>query len=367
MGHTRTRAAVALILLWSIPALLMVSQMQASAYIEHRPWAGFAAIFPALVEWYIWAPLTPLVFGLVRRFPVWPRPSATAVIVHAAGIVAATVIRGVAYAWATYMIGKLPVAAIPSYLLRVSLGWLPVAALVYGSIVLGAVALHSLRRMSRSEVRAAELETALARAESASLRAQLDPHFLFNGLHSVGALVRAHDVNGAVQMLTDLGDLLRESLSRRDTEQVPLRDELRFAERYLAIEHTRFRDRLVVEWDIDASTLDVLVPRLMLQPIVENAIRHGIAKRSASGRVAVCARRTGESLLVSVTDDGAGVPTETAPPDGVGLGATRRRLHHYFGDAASLSLRSASAPTGHGAVAEIRLPFASARDEGRGT
>ncbi|MDB4915750.1 MAG: signal transduction histidine kinase LytS [Gemmatimonadetes bacterium] len=342
------------VVLWSIPACLMILQMQASAYVAHKPWYSLRATIPAMAEWLVWAPVTPLVLALVRKFPVWPRVAPRAVLVHALGIIAATLLRGMIYSLATLMIGKLPQVAFAQYFIRVSIGWLPSAALVYGAIVVAAVALHYSREASASAIRAAELETSLSRAESASIRAQLDPHFLFNSLHSAGALVRAHDVNGAVQMLSDIGELLRESFARRGVEYGRLRHEIAFAKRYLAIEQVRFRDRLVIEWDVDSALLDAMVPRSILQPIVENAIRHGISKRTAAGRIAASVVRREEALRITVRDDGPGFDGGELTSDGVGLSATRTRLALLYGDAASMVLSGAGQG---GAVVEITLPY----------
>ncbi len=350
---TNSRRLALLTALWSIPALLMLLQMQASAYIDHRPYPGFRAIIPAVAEWMIWIPATPIVVALVRRFPVWPRPSAMSFIVHLVGIGAAAMLRSVVYALATAAIGKLPMAAFGQYFLRSSMAWLPPAALVYGAIAAAAVALHYAQEARAGAIRSAELETALTRAESATIRAQLDPHFLFNSLHSAGALVRAQDVTGAVQMLSDIGELLRESFARRGVEQGQLGEELEFARRYLAIEQVRFRDRMVVTWDVDESAREAIVPRSILQPIVENAVRHGIAKRSAAGHIAIRATHAGDVLTISVRDDGPGFNGNELMSTGVGLSATRMRLSWLYGENGRLALTS---PPDGGALVEITLP-----------
>ena len=346
-----------LVVLWSVPAFLMVMQMQASAFAENRPFYRLPAMIPALAEWLVWVPVTPLVLALADRFPVWPRVSARSVAVHACGVVAATLLRALIYSTATFAFGSLPAMPFPQYFMRISIGWLPSAALVYGVLVTAGVAFHYSREASIGAVRSAELESALARAESASIRAQLDPHFLFNSLHSVGALVRAHDGGAAIQMLSDIGELLRESFARRGVEWGGLQDEIAFARRYLAIEQVRFRDRLAIRWEVEGDSADAVVPRSLLQPIVENAIRHGIAKRSAAGRITIAARRVGNLLHLSVSDDGPGFNGTEAAAEGVGLSATRMRLFWLYGDAASLALSSDS---GNGARVEITLPYRSA-------
>jgi two-component system LytT family sensor kinase len=237
-----------------------------------------------------------------------------------------------------------------------------VAALVYGAIVLSSIAVQYSQLERQSKLHEAELRTSLAQAESAVLRAQLDPHFLMNSLHSIAALVRVQQTTGAVQMLSDLGDLLRESHTRTGTEYASIADEVEFARRYLAIEQVRFQDRLVVRWTVDPQTVEAIVPRLILQPIAENAIRHGIAQRSAAGRIDIRVHRVNDTLILTVTDDGPGPQTNAPLTDGVGLSVTRTRLTRAYGDAGSVTLRRSE---GGGAIAEVRVPFQTVVASGR--
>ncbi len=176
-----------LLALWSVPAILMILQMEATAFISRRPFVTLPQAFPAVVEWLVWVPATPFIVGLARRFPVWPRISARAALVHACGVAIASLLRATVYSAAMLATGAIAADAFLPYLTRVAIGWLPIAVLVYGGVVAGAIALHYSRSSSDAHMRAADLAAALARAESAALRAQLDPHFLFNSLHSLGA------------------------------------------------------------------------------------------------------------------------------------------------------------------------------------
>ena len=159
------------------------------------------------------------------------------------------------------------------------------------------------------------------------------------------------DPDGAVRVVTLLGDLLRSTLAAGDSATIPLRAELELLEPYLAIERIRFSDRLTVEVDVEGAVATVPVPEFLLQPLVENAIRHGVGNRAGPGTIRISARRDGGSAVIRVEDDGAGPDPEVA--DGVGLGTTRERLATLYGDAASLRL--SSGPDG-GTVAEVRLP-----------
>jgi LytS/YehU family sensor histidine kinase len=184
---------------------------------------------------------------------------------------------------------------------------------------------------------------------------QLNPHFLFNTMNTIAMLVRKQESDEAVRTIAGLSDLLRYVLEDTKTHEVPLRQELEFVERYLAIEQIRFADRLKVSVHADPDTLDGHVPNLLLQPIVENAIHHGIASRSSASLIEVTARRNKDMLVLTVRDDGPGLAGATDKrTDGVGLGNSRARLAQLYGEVQSLQLANASS---QGAIVTISLPF----------
>ena len=181
-------------------------------------------------------------------------------------------------------------------------------------------------------IRASQLETRLIAAQMAALRQQLQPHFLFNTLHAISALMH-RDVEAADRTLMKLSDLLRMTLEHVGHQEIPLHAELDFLSKYLDIEQTRFADRLVVRFDIEPETLDTLVPTLLLQPLVENAIKHGVSRKNGPGHVDIRARRDHDKLWIEVRDDGLGL-SETALDalqKGIGVSTTRARLQHQFG------------------------------------
>jgi two-component system LytT family sensor kinase len=206
-------------------------------------------------------------------------------------------------------------------------------------------------RYRERELAASQLQAQLAGAQLQALRMQLNPHFLFNALNSISMLVRGGRNPEAVRMLAGLGDLLRSVLEEERPHEVPLRDELQFLERYLEIEQIR-AGRLQVRMDVAPETMDARVPNLILQPIVENAIRHGIARSSTASLVEIGARRENGSLLLSVRDDGPGMSEEGR--EGVGLRNTRARLAGMYGDAQGLEIGDADEG---GALVTLRLPF----------
>jgi two-component sensor histidine kinase len=231
--------------------------------------------------------------------------------------------------------------------------------LVFIAVLAGGVARdYFLRYQSRREqtillqAQAAQLQAQLADARLAALRTQLNPHFLFNTLHAVSALVE-RDPRGVRRMIARLSELLRTTLDGADEQVVPLGQELTFTHRYLEIMQIRFQGRLSIQSQVEPSALDALVPNLILQPLVENAIKHGVSKIDEEGRIEIHARREGDRLLMCVRDNGPRV-TEVLAAEGVGLRNTRERLEQLYGADQSLTLRAAE---DGGVIAEVVIPF----------
>ncbi len=208
-----------------------------------------------------------------------------------------------------------------------------------------------LRDRQEKSVRAAKLEAQLSEARMHTLQAQLQPHFLFNALHTVGQLVRTQRNAEAMQVVERLGDLLRRSLDDRRSTFVSLADEIGFAQAYLEIESIRFADRLRVEWHCEPGVERAQVPALVLQPIIENAVRHGIALSSSAGRLSITIGRIDGTLRIFVRDDGRGVAAGWQ--EGIGIRNTRERLANAFAGAARFELRN----TGEGSEAVLEMPF----------
>ncbi len=208
------------------------------------------------------------------------------------------------------------------------------------------------RRLRDREVRSSQLQAKLAQAQLAMLKMQLQPHFLFNTLNAVSALIRDNP-HSAEETLARLSELLRLTLDNEPEQEITLKHELDFIQRYLEIEQIRFMDRLRVSFDIEPATLDAKVPNMLLQPLVENALRHGVAKRSQAGSLLIRAWREQEWLMVAVRDNGPGVPS-SGIQDRIGLTNTRARLRQLYGESQRFTLASSGEG---GAVATVRLPF----------
>ena len=227
-----------------------------------------------------------------------------------------------------------------------------ISFLTYWVIVGSSYAVEYYISSRERALRAAQLEAQVAAAQLHALRLQLQPHFLFNTLNAIGALMR-DNVESADVMLTRLSDLLRATLTTADAAELPLNRELELLQPYLDIQMTRIGTRLTLTIEIEPQALDVLVPTLMLQPLVENAIKHGIADRSGPGRVEIAARLSPDFLEITVQDDGPG-PAASWTTGGHGLDNVRRRLAALHGEAASFTLEHVASG---GAIARVRLPM----------
>lgn len=316
---------------WTLIALAFASQFNFTqarrGYIV--TW-GFA-LTTALADWYLFALLSIPTLWLARRFhfdaPRWRR----SLVVHA--------VSGAAFAvlWVVLRVGVELVRSrerLPVFYFSEMFHWTLVRSfyfnvLVYWIIVGASHGVEYYRRYRERELRAIELEKLLAQSRLQALRSQLNPHFLFNTLNSVSSLMHK-DVEAADRMIVRLSELLRLALGNVETQEVPLRDELEFLRRYLEIEQIRFGARLRVTFDVPADTLEVPVPNLLLQPLVENAIKHGIAPRKQPGHIEIAAWREAGGLGLRVRDNGSG-NGPSAGGAGVGLANTRARLEHLYG------------------------------------
>jgi hypothetical protein len=333
---------------WLAPALLAVLKEYA------RGLAGGSAPDPRLVvfeglDWLLYALLTPFVFLLARRFPLVRGALARRLPLHLAAalaLCAAWALAGCALSYALF--GAFPYGA---GVFDWFLTSLPFGVAVYFAVLGVEHALFYFVEARERETQAARLETQLAEARMGALRTQLQPHFLLNSLNAVTVIVRDRDSATATRMLEQLGDMLRRVMRPDRPQEVALHEELDFVRQYLGIESVRFSDRLRPVFEVDEAVLGAAVPEFVLQPLVENAVRHGVARRSAATLLRVEARREGADLVIAVIDDGPG-PADTA--EGVGLRATRERLATLHGDQARLELVQTAEG---GARVTVRLPY----------
>jgi two-component system LytT family sensor kinase len=295
-----------------------------------RPWLHW--VWWELPVWYCWLLLTPGIFWLARRFPVsdthrW-RNLALHLLFSAATVFVSIVLVSIV---------KAPMLERPDgfgdWLMGVATEFRRIFAIfipIYWVILGAAHAVYGYREVQRRALREAELATLLERAQRDVLRMQLQPHFLFNTLHAVSALME-RDVHAARRMITRLSDLLRLALDDDSRHEVSLEEEIEFLDRYAEIQKIRFGGRLDVTYDIAADARRLLVPRLVLQPLVENSITHGLSRLERPGNVTVEARRRDGHLVLRVLDDGVGLEGGALTREGVGVGNTRARLEQLYG------------------------------------
>ena len=334
----------------TMAGVYFASQVRLAYPAALRPsWTDALAI--NLVYYWAWGAAVPVVAALQRRFGFAPGRRLRSAAAHLAAAIALTVAEILLSAIVLTVMGvyeppflvQAPMAVQVNFHSSFPTYWLILAVLV---------ALDYAEKYRARDLRAAQLEHNLAQARLDALRLQLNPHFLFNALNSISALMFV-DVNRAETMIRKLGELLRASLDRGHGPEITLADELDLLQRYLDIETIRFEDRMSVAFDVDPATRGALVPALVLQPLVENAVRHAVAARATGGRIEVSARRANGLLLLSVADDGPG-PGVAPRAEGVGLGNTRERLTAIYGRTDALSMYTVE--TG-GCRVELRLPF----------
>ncbi len=352
----RVRAANGLtfVALWTLIGLLFAGQFHLSNAQFGVPVTWGTAIGFGLADWYVWAVWSLPILALSRRFPLdrggWVRNLA----VH----LSASAVVSVGYAAVRAYIGQLQASWAGDYRPYADL-FHPLLLktwhynlLIYWIILSAAHVAIYQRQLRERELRAVELEKHLANVRLQALQMQLNPHFLFNTLNSVAALMH-RDVEAADRMLVRLGELLRRTLDSTGTQEVSLGEELDFLGRYLEIEKTRFGERLSIRMEIAPETRSALVPNLVLQPLVENAIKHGIEPRAKPGEIVIRALAEVGQLHLEVRDNGRGPVAASNKREGIGLANTRARLRQLYGD--QQSMETDGKPNA-GFSVRIRLP-----------
>ncbi len=339
---------------WTLLGLINCGQFLLFTLVANRPPARFGDFSLTLVNMWLWALFTPSIFWLAWRFPlergVWLRN----VLLH--------VLVSLGYAVVSSSFDQLHLRVMfdaPDWRFDFPRYFSSTLFLNVQDYFLTLVVGHGLRyyaQMHERRLRASELESQLWQTRLQALEMQLRPHFFFNALHSVASLIRAGQPAEAVRMIGGIGDLMRAVLRRDGGQEVPLRQELELVEQYLAIERIRFQDRLEVRVEVTPEALEARVPHFLLQPLVENAIHHGLDAVDGRGRVELTVAREGAQLVLKVRDTGVG-PTAAqvaAGGRGVGLANTRARLRHLYGDEHRFELGHAE---GGGAQALVSIPF----------
>jgi two-component system LytT family sensor kinase len=316
-----------------------------------------------LLSWLPWALATPLVMQTARRYPLPPARSLTAWLRHAAlliliGLVASAWMAGLTEVLNPWTPAKPPGPFVDLWLAKFY-GQLLSSLILYCCILMATYMLDSGERLARQEAQAARLAEQLTKAELAALRHQVEPHFVFNALNGVAGLVRTGQNERAVEMIARLSDFMRHLVQDSGRQEVPLAEELKFAQMYLDIQSARFADRLQVKIDVATDTGRAIVPSLILQPIVENAVKHGIAARVQGGAIEIRVARADGTLTLSVYNDGPRLPANweaqgEASGAAIGLSNVRSRLRGLYGNGATLKVGNEGQ---RGVSVSISMPF----------
>jgi signal transduction histidine kinase len=350
---------------WALFSFLNANQI----YFEmlHKPGmhhSWWRIVFWQLIVWQAWACLTPVILGPVRRFAASGDSWFRGFLLH---LPVSLVLPTVHAAVATYFrmqIRPFDVWSDIRPFVEQYKGELSSLLLfdffVYWAVLGVGYAFDYRERYREREAAASELKAQLAQAQLEALKVQLHPHFLFNTLHTISGLVRGTQTQPAVNMIAGLSELLRRALDSADEQEVPLREEVKFVRLYLDIQSVRFSDRLTVRMDVSPETLDALVPNMILQPLVENAVRHGISPHELPGTISISAYRAGRMLHVEVADDGPGLESgwRMEGSEGIGLANTVERLKRLYGAEHRFELRNG---VGRGVTASLVIPFREAR------
>lgn len=348
--------------IWTLYGLFFACQTYINSAYVGRTVSIEQTLLPWLSCGYVWALLTPFVIKLVRRFPLEKGNLLHILLIHLfAGVIFSLMHLMIYVFLRQWIVGDFskPFSPLQSFQ-NVLIADFHANLLLYWTVVgiWQAYDYYSRfrereRRAAQLEVQAAVLEAQLAQSQLEALRMQLHPHFLFNTLNSISVLMR-DDMQAANRMLVRLSELLRVALKSESKQEIPLRQELEFLGGYLEIEQTRFQDRLTVDFDIEKETLDAYVPNLILQPIVENAIRHGIAPRAEAGWIQVQARRENGFVELCVKDNGTGMNESKVMANGIGLSNTGKRLEKLYGAQYGFEI---SAPASGGLQVKLIIPF----------
>jgi transcription initiation factor TFIIIB Brf1 subunit/transcription initiation factor TFIIB len=348
---------------WTLFGLFMAWQVYAMAGRMGRPIDGQQALTGELIYAYAWALLTPLVLYLGRKFYLERGRFLSRLFIHVPASIVVALLHRALFALARGLYHALrtqePFAAGDWSVHLIS--YLDYGILLYWMIIILQHAFVYYRHFQEKALQASQLETQLAQAQLQALRMQLQPHFLFNTLNAISVLI-PKDQEAARRMLRHLSEFLRLTLQNNGAQLIPLETELDLLDRYLQIERARFGDRLAIQRSVTGEALHAQVPNLILQPLVENAVRHGLAAQRGPALIAISATRENGTLRLQVRDNGRGLATGNGSQDGSGIGLsnTRARLQQLYGERYRFELSSAEEG---GVVVTMEIPFQTMHED----
>jgi two-component system, LytTR family, sensor kinase len=351
--------------IWVVLGVIFAAPYYVEVRSEGMNHSPLRVFFWAILSWGAWALLTPVIVWLGRRYSFVEKSWKQSLAVHIPAFIVISAIHSAIGTYITLTIqpfanmGTSPNSFWPRFVSRFQ-GSIGSDLLVYAGILGVCYAIDYYRKYREREFRATQLESQLAQAQLDSLRMQLQPHFLFNTLNNIVSLVRDNKNETAIGMLVGLSDLLRHALVHSDKQEVALKEEVEFVQLYLKIQQMRFSDRLRVETNIDPATLKALVPSLLLQPLAENALKHGLSQSGAAGMIRIESHLEKDELHISISDDGAGLPDnwQLKSSGGIGLANTIARLEQLYDAQHKLDIHNRSEG---GVVVSVVIPFHTSR------
>lgn len=343
-----------IIIYWTFHAYLFAPQIYLLNLRSPSPFAWWQALVFTLVLFYLWAILTPFIFLVGKRFPLerrhfWRNLS----ILILFGIPAIGVHLSLFYLANYFLLSRMQESRSTVPIASLLVGFGATDALVYGGILTASQAILYFERFR-------EREHSLSQAQLLALKTQLNPHFLFNTLNAISELVYL-DAKKADRAVTKLSELLRMSLKSDQKQELRLEEEIYFLKIYLGIQELLLEERLKIEWQIASETMNAFVPNMILQPLVENSISHGIAPRREGGTVTIISEKQKNRLVLRVSDDGLGVNSKSKKGEGIGLSNIKNRLKHLYGDEHRFAFENS--PEGKGVTVTLKIPFVEARTE----
>lgn len=350
-----TIRAAQLFALWTVVVILFALQWYSYELLQGHTVHLVPYLRWSMEQWYTWLILSPPVLWLAVKYPIDPRRPFRSLALHLAASLVGTFLAVCIQSVASHFFEP-GMRAIRVYFMFFLSKDAAIYIGTYWTITALAQTLHFYRENSNRQLRETQLERQLAQAQLQVLQMQLHPHFLFNTLHAIGTLIR-EDPDAAEQMLLDLGSLLRIFLEQHSSQQISLRRELALVDHYLNIQKVRFRDRLTIRSRIAPDTLDCSVPALILQPIVENAIVHGVAKNPGGDVIEIRSSYGQTGLEIEISNSNSVLPNNVGPGNagwGIGLSNTEQRLIQIYSGSATLSVQARSP---QGVVCRIGLPF----------
>lgn len=348
-----------IILLIGLPALLTIistGQQYVFAITQPSVESWRVSLVYAAIEWYSWAVIAPLIVKLCDKFPIDRQHFIHRIWIHfvCAPVFSFIQLTILTYGWQWLAPVQYKAISYSAMFVTMFSRKFHIGVLIYGAICGVIYAFQAYGKFRDETLKRSQLTEELTRAQLDLLKMQIDPHFLFNTLNTITAMIRT-DPRAAELMITRLGDLLRLTLEKDGKLEVRLSEEMEFIDRYLEIEQTRFYDRLTIEKSLDKQLMNALIPNMILQPIVENAVHHGITQRIGAGIIRISAEHKNNQLRIAISDDGKGFPTESVK-NGIGIANTRARLERMYGDKHHFEIRH---PESGGAEVLISIPYKS--------